>query len=234
MAFKTPPNGRWKRWLIGGVVAVVVLGVGGPFVYKQFVESDNPPALALPAPAPASAPAATPGPAPAANLDGSWKVGSGSQAGYRVNQKVAGQTATTVGRTNAVTGSATVSGGQLTAGTVSVNLAKLVTNEAERDEHVREGILETDQYPNAVFTLTKPVQLGTIAPGQVVQVPAVGQLTIHGATKPATFNLAVRQSGETLSVQGSTSIAFADYGVEPPATIPPTSQIEFLLQFNRS
>jgi polyisoprenoid-binding protein YceI len=160
-------------------------------------------------------------------------VASGSQAGYRVDQKVAGQTATTVGRTNAVTGSATVTGGQLTAGTVSVNLAKLVTNESERDEHVREGILETDQFPAAVFTLTKPAPLGTIAPGQVAQVPATGQLAIHGVTKPVTFNLAVRQSGNSLSVQGSTNVTFADYKIEPPATIPPTSKIEFLLQLSR-
>jgi polyisoprenoid-binding protein YceI len=231
MAFKTPTR-RWKRWLIGGVVAVVVLGVGGPFLYKQFVESDNPPALSLPVPG--SAPAAAPGPVPSASLDGTWKVASGSQAGYRVNQKVAGQTATTVGRTSAVTGSATVSGGQLTAATVSVDLAKLVTNEAERDEHVREGILETDQFPIAVFTLTKPTPLATITPGQVVQVPATGELTIHGVTKPATFALAVRQSGGTLSVQGSTTVAFADYRIEPPATIPPASQIEFLLQLTRA
>jgi polyisoprenoid-binding protein YceI len=232
MATKTPPTGRWKRWLIGGVIAVVVLAVGGPFLYKQFVESGNPPALALPSAEPAPAPA--PGPAPpAANLDGSWKVAPGSEAGYRVVQKAAGQSATTVGRTNAVSGSATVSGGQLTAGTVSVNLAKLVTNEPERDEHVREGILETDQYPNAVFTLTKPAPLGTITPGQDAHVPATGQLAIHGVTKPVTFNLAVRDSGGTLSVQGSTNVTFADYNIDPPATIPPTSQLEFLLKLNR-
>jgi polyisoprenoid-binding protein YceI len=236
MALETPPARRWRRWLIGGVVAVAVLGVGGPFVYTRLVESNNPPPLSLPAPgsAPASAPGPAPAPAPSASLDGTWKVTSGSQAGYRVNQNVAGQSATTVGRTRAVTGSATVSGGQLTAGTVSVNLAKLVTNEAERDEHVRDGILETDQFPTAVFTLTQPAPLGATTPGQVTQVPAVGKLTIHGVTKPATVNLAVRQSGTTLSVQGTTKITLADYGIEPPTTIQPTGQIEFLLQLSQA
>jgi polyisoprenoid-binding protein YceI len=232
MTLKTPPTRRWRRWLIAGVVVVAVLAVGGPFLYTRLVESNNPPPLALPAPT--SAPAPAPGPAPAAGLDGTWKVGSGSQAGYRVNQNLAGQTATTVGRTQAVTGSATVSGGQLTAGTITVNLAKLVTNEAERDEHVREGILETDQYPTAVFTLTQPAPLGAITPGQATQVPATGNLTIHGVTKPAVVNLAVRQTGATLSVQGTTSITLAAYGVEPPTTIAPTGQIEFLLQLSQA
>jgi len=228
MALKTPPTRRWTRWLIGGVVAVAVLGIAGPYLYKQFVESDNPPPLALPAPA--SALPAAPGPAPSAGLDGTWTVATGSQAGYRVSQNVAGQTATTVGRSKAVTGSATVSGGQLSEGTVTVNLAKLVTNEAERDEHVRDGILETDKFPTAVFTLTQPVPLSTIAPGQVTQVAAIGTLNIHGVTKPATINLAVRQTGGTLSVQGDTKVTLADYGVEPPTTVDPTGQIEFLLQ----
>ncbi|HEX4252191.1 MAG TPA: YceI family protein [Pseudonocardia sp.] len=232
MAIKTPPTQRWRRWLIGGVIAVIVLGVGGPFAYKKFVESDNPPPLSIAAPSAAATP--TPGPAPApapsAALDGTWTVAKGSQAGYRVNQNVAGQTATTVGRTHDVTGSATVSGNQLTAGTVSVNLATLVTNESERDEHVREGILETAQYPKAVFTLTQPAQLGTLTPGQVTQVPATGTLTIHGVTKPATITLAVRQSGDALSVQGITSVNLPAYGIDPPTTIQPTGQIEFLLQ----
>jgi len=96
MALKTPPIRRWRRWLIGGMVAVAVLGVGGPFMYTQFVESNNPPPLSLSTPE--SAPASAPGPAPSASLDGTWTVASGSQAGYRVNQNVAGQTATTVGR----------------------------------------------------------------------------------------------------------------------------------------
>jgi polyisoprenoid-binding protein YceI len=228
MALRTPAT---RRWLIGGVVAVVALGVGGPFAYKQFVESDNPPPLSIAAPEPAPAPA--PGVAPAA-LEGTWTVAKGSQAGYRVNQKVAGQTATTVGRTQDVTGSATVSGSQLTAGTVSVKLGTIKTNEPQRDEHVREGILETDQFPAAVFTLTRPAPMGTITPGQVAQVPATGELSIHGVTKPVTVTLAVRQNGETLNVQGIADVTLADFGIEPPTTIAPTSQIEFLLQLTQA
>jgi polyisoprenoid-binding protein YceI len=146
---------------------------------------------------------------------------------------VAGQTATTVGRTHDVTGSAAVNGGQLTAGTVSVKLAKLVTNESERDEHVRDGILETAQFPNAVFTLTQPTPLGTITPGQVTQVPATGTLAIHGVTKPVNVNLAVHQSGAALTVQSSIKINLADYNIDPPTTIAPTCQIEFLVQLTQ-
>ena len=33
---------HWKRWLIGGVVAVVVLAVGVPYVYIHFIEGPAP------------------------------------------------------------------------------------------------------------------------------------------------------------------------------------------------
>ena len=224
MSLKTPPTRRVRRWLFGGVVVVAVLGAGGPFLYTSYVERNNPPPLSLPAPT--SAPVTAP-----SGLDGAWTVTVGSEAGYRVTQQLwGGERATTVGRTAAVTGSATVSGGQLTAATVTVELAKLATNSAERDEHVRDGILETGQFPTAVFTLAQPEALGTITPGQAAQLPAVGTLTIHGLTKPATVNLAVRQTGGTLTVQGSTTIAFADYGIDPPTSIDPKCTIEFLLQ----
>ena len=33
---------RWRNWIIGAVVALVVLFVGGPFVYINFIKEDAP------------------------------------------------------------------------------------------------------------------------------------------------------------------------------------------------
>jgi len=32
---------RWQRWVAGGVVALVVLAVAGPFVYIHFIEGKS-------------------------------------------------------------------------------------------------------------------------------------------------------------------------------------------------
>ena len=228
MTLKTHLTSRWKHWLVAGVVAVAVAGVGGPFLYIQFNESGTPAPFSL----------STPESAPTAALDGTWTVASGSQAGYRVGEVVGGQRTTAVGRTGEVSGSATISGTQVAAGTVSVNLAAVESNESARDDHVRSLILHTDQFPAAVFTLTAPVELGTIPAGQLAHVPATGELTLHGVTKPATVNLDVSQSGDTLNVRGTTDVTFADYGIQRPtgglAKIDPASQIEFLLQLSQA
>ena len=47
MATPTPQKRSWLRWVIGGVVVVLVLVVGGPFVYIHFIEGDPPPKLSL-------------------------------------------------------------------------------------------------------------------------------------------------------------------------------------------
>src|SRR6516165_367123 len=97
---------RWLRWVIGAVVVVVLAMTLGPFVYIHFIEPDPPPRLQVTAGTTpttgASSEATSDSRAP---LAGTWTVGSGSQAGYRVNEVLFGQDNTAVGRTAAVTGS---------------------------------------------------------------------------------------------------------------------------------
>jgi hypothetical protein len=80
---------HWKRWLIAGIVVVLLLVVGGPFVYFQFIEGSAPKPFTL-----SKAKATT----AAVPLAGTWTVTSGSQAGYRVQETLFGQSHTAVGR----------------------------------------------------------------------------------------------------------------------------------------
>src|ERR1700722_5487409 len=95
---------RWVRWLIAAVVVVVVLAVGGPFVYIHFIEGPAPAPLKL-SNQPGTTTAGSSGP-----VAGTWKVGKGSRAGYRVQEVLVGQPNTAVGRTSAVTGTMTITG----------------------------------------------------------------------------------------------------------------------------
>lgn len=65
--------------------------------------------------------------------------------------------------------------------TFSVPLAGIDTGIALRNEHMRDNFLETKQYPNATFKLTK-IQPVVLKANQKVTVNADGDFTIHGVT----------------------------------------------------
>src|SRR5215469_666962 len=105
------------RWLIGSAVALVVLVVGGAWLYIHVIEGPAPAKLSLQSGSSASAsPAAAPTAAAAAtDVAGQWRVASGSVVGYRVQEVLAGQNNTAVGRTSDISGSMTISGTTVSA-----------------------------------------------------------------------------------------------------------------------
>jgi len=106
------PSRRWVRRVVGAVVVVVVLAVGVPFVYIHFIEGKAPAKLALTT----GAGGAT------VLLDGTWAIGPGSVAGYRVGEVLLGQNNTAVGRTSSITGSVVISGTTVTSAALTVDL----------------------------------------------------------------------------------------------------------------
>src|SRR5438132_14001197 len=112
-----------RRILIASIVAgVLILGAAGlGILYLVVFAGSSPQKLTLSSPGPStSASTSTDASAGA----GTWTVGSGSQAGYRVREKLASLSAPSdaVGRTTAVTGTLTLS--QAAAG-YSVTAAEL-------------------------------------------------------------------------------------------------------------
>jgi polyisoprenoid-binding protein YceI len=224
---------HWLAWLIGVVVAAVVLVVGVPFVYINFVEGKQPDALTLntTASAPSSGGAL-------ASVDGNWKVASGSQAGYRVHETLGGQSVTAVGRGTGVTGNLVIAGTNVNSATFTVDMTKIKSDQDQRDQRFLD-IVNTAQFPTATFTITKPIALGSIpAAGQTVSATATGNLTVHGVTKPVSVPIKANVSGNTIQVQGNITVTFADYGVQAPnianfVKVDPSGQIEFLLKLTK-
>ena len=100
---------------------MVLAAVLGPYVYIHFIEGPAPAKLALPTSSATTTTSKGSATAPSAStsaLDGTWNVGSGSQAGYRVQEVLVGQNATAVGRTTKIWGSMTISGSTVTKGVV--------------------------------------------------------------------------------------------------------------------
>jgi polyisoprenoid-binding protein YceI len=225
---------RWWRWIFAGAVVVVVLAVGAPFVYIHFIEGPAPAKLGL------TSTAAPGAPLTAAQFDGKWVVGKGSTAGYRVQEVLAGQNNTAVGRTSTVTGNLAIAGKNVSAATFVVDLRTVTSDQSQRDEQFNGRIMDTAQFPDATFKLTKPIALDRIPrTNETVSVKAIGTLTMHGQSKSVTATIQARDSGSTIAISGQIPVVFADWGIGNPSfgsfvKTEDNGLVEFLLQANRS
>ena len=230
--------------VVAAVVAVIGLAGGAGYVYYFSGLRSAPPQLSL-----SATPTAAATPAAITSLTGSWKVTTGSVAGYRIQELFVGQTSKheAVARTSTLSGGLTVSGdagGYLVSSlTFSVGLADLhsVDSVAGRDVTQRDGVvsrqLDVQQFPIATFTATSTSVPDGIT-SQPVDVTVTGKLTIHGVTKDVTIKAKAQLAGTKAEIAGSTSIAMTDYGVSPPqmpfVTVDSTLLIEFDIFLTRS
>jgi polyisoprenoid-binding protein YceI len=223
-----------RKGLIAGLVlAVAVLAVGVPYAYIHWVEGGQPPPLSVDSVATATSSAAAA--EPVTDLEGGWVVGTGSQAGYRVPETLAGQGTTAVGRTSTVTGSVLLTGATVSTGSISVDVGSISSDRSQRDQQFTERIMQASQFPTATFTLTKAIDLGTVpAVGTTVNATATGNLTLHGVTEAVSFPVTVKRSAASVAVAGAVPITYADYQIDNPSiggfvSVGDSGSVEFLL-----
>ena len=234
---------RWLRWLLVAAAAVVVLAVGGTFVYIHFIEGPAPAPLSLkPAPGPSASQASPAGQAgaTAASLSGTWQVAAGSQAGYRVKEVLLGQNNIAVGRTSHITGDLVIKGSTVTAAGFRVPMATIHSDQSQRDAQFDGRIMDVASYPVGSFALTHPISLAPApAAGTVKGYTATGKLTLHGHTRVVTFGLRAERTGGKIEISGAIPVTFADYGIGNPSfgsfvTTENHGVLEFLLDFGKS
>jgi polyisoprenoid-binding protein YceI len=222
--------------VVAAAVLAVALAVGAPYAYIHLIEGKAPARLDV-ATQPTSGAAASD--SASGSLDGTWTVGSGSQAGYRVNEVLFGQSSQAVGRTSAVAGQLILAGTQVRSGSFSVDLSKVSSDKRQRDAQFQGRIMDTASHPTATFKLVQPVALGPIpASGATIKATANGQLTLRGITRPVTVVVTARRNGDGFQVSGLIPVTFSDWSIPNPSFGPVTTddhgQIEFLLAFVRS
>lgn len=203
-----------RRLLIPLVIVVALIAavvIGGPLVYAAVgPKAEDPFSVTA---ATGSAASTTPRPASAEN--GTWSVASGSQAGYTVNEVLNGKALAVVGRTDKVTGSASVAGGKLTAGAVTVDAGSIATDNTGRDNYFRFTVISAGKYPQATFTLGAPVALPDLG-GQPVEVTVPGTLSLAGETRSVSADVKVVRDGDRIAAAGSIPFAVRDFGIDPP------------------
>jgi polyisoprenoid-binding protein YceI len=229
-------------WIAGGIFGVLIVGAlvvfGGVYIYIHFIEGPAPKPLALPkVTAPRHSAGTT---APVLAPTGMWQATDKSIVGYRVNEVLAGQNNVAVGRTHAVTGSITVKGTSVNTAAFTAQMASVHSDESQRDAQFDGRIMDVAQYPTATFTLTSPIDLGTVpATGVTVHESATGNLMLHGQTHAVTFPVSARYSGTSIDITGSIPITFATWGISNPSlggfvTTDSHGILEFLLIMERS
>jgi polyisoprenoid-binding protein YceI len=188
------------------------------------------------------------------DLDGTWTVDNSigefdvssdtftsAFVGYRVQEELAGVGAKTAfGRTPDVTGSLTIDGTEATAAEFTADLTTLVSDDSRRDGQLRNQAIETGQFPTATFTLTEPIDFGTVPTDEsTVSVDATGTLTLHGVTRTVTIPLDAKLVGDTIVVTSLFDITFADFDIARPSSavvlsVEDRGQMEVQLFFTRS
>ena len=238
--------------LIGIVAVIAVAGAAGIYGFAMLFLHPAPPAASLDpgSTRPAASIGALPTGAaatPPAGLDGTWSIDasigsfsdfSDSWVGYRVDETLAGNRANTaVGRTPDVTGTLAMSGTSITSVEITAAVQTLHSDDSRRDGQLHRQALETDQFPQATFKLTTPIDLGALpADGGTISATATGELTLHGVTKTVAVPIQGQLAGDVVKVVGSIEIQFADYSIDPPVSFAILSvedhgTIEFQLHF---
>ncbi|MBE7162847.1 MAG: YceI family protein [Williamsia herbipolensis] len=225
-----PDRRRRTVWIVVAAAVVVVLAVVGVVVGTSlYSAAENDKASAAPSVAASRAPSTL----DTGDLAGDWSVGDGSEAGYRVHEVLNGQDVTVTGRTDAVTGSATVDGTSITAAELTVQVGEIATDSEQRDSYFRDSALDVSAFPTATFTLTEPITDAVPSGTGTTTVEATGDLTLHGVTKSVTATLQVGLDGDGVDVSGSIPVTFEDYGVQAPdlgfVKVDPDGAVEFLV-----
>jgi polyisoprenoid-binding protein YceI len=208
--------------MAAGLVTVVVLAFAGTFVFIHFLAGPVPAPLALPK---LNAAAAGKGSSPAA---GTWTAGKGSLAGYRVREEFLGPGNSIVGRTSAVTGTAVIAHNDIASASFRVDLTTVAASGKAQPQLAK--ILGTASFPDATITLTRPIVTGSgLVTNKTFRVKAAGLLTMHGITRPVTFQASGRYGGSLLEAAGSIPVVFSDWNIHAPELLQNHGLLEFLL-----
>jgi len=145
-----------------------------------------------------------------------------SEARYRVREQLLGRSLPNdaVGRTQAIEGQivfrpdGAVDGAQ---SRVTVDLTTLRSDEARRDNYIKQNTLEVARFPKAEFQPTAARGLPwPLPPSGEFSFQLEGDLTIHGTTKPVVWDVRATVDGSRITGTATTTVTFADFGLTQP------------------
>ncbi|HEU5217505.1 MAG TPA: YceI family protein [Gemmatimonadales bacterium] len=125
-----------------------------------------------------------------------------------------------VGKSSAITGGIRLDGtGKVdSAGsTITVDLASLKSDRDRRDGFIKRRTLAVDSFPTASLTITEIRGLPAVLPSSgTLSLTLVGNFTVHGVTRPTTWEVSAVASGDSFAGKASTHVKFGDFNMTPP------------------
>lgn len=170
-------------------------------------------------------PPATPSASPSAEASVIYQIDmEQSTASYEVDEELADVgNNTVVGTTNQMQGQLLFddSLNPVIGSRVDVDLRFLATDSTRRDNYLYDNVLETGEFPLATFIVTGFSGLnGPLVDGQETTFQLIGDLTIHGVTNEATWEVTATLSGDTLTGSATTTFTLDQYDMEEPIVGP--------------
>lgn len=222
--------------LVIGLVVVVLVGVVAWFAYDNLYGSDAEDEFTLDEVVPTSVAGDDSDDAAAApsDLAGTWEVVAPSEAGYRIVEDALTSEKVVTGRTTSVTGTVVLSPTSLESAEITVDMASVTSDQPLRDTAFRDVLLDTAQFPTAVFEQDAPVDVEVPAEGETLAIEVPGTLRLKGVEQPATASIEGVVVDGVVTLVGTVEVVLADFGIEPPSipnvlTARDTGQIEFKL-----
>jgi polyisoprenoid-binding protein YceI len=146
---------------------------------------------------------------------------SSSEASFTIDEVLNGSPKSVVGTTDQVSGEIALDLSDTSTaqvGTIQINARTLTTDSDQRNNAIKNMILDTNDNEYITFAPTSVVGLPTsVTVGQSYTFQMVGQLTVAGQAHEATFDVTVTATdASTLQGSATTTIAYADWGISVP------------------
>lgn len=169
---------------------------------------------------------------------------TGNEARYRVREQLMGANLPNdaVGTTTQVTGSILAySDGRIVkdSSRIIVNITSLKSDKDRRDGFVQRRTMETDKYPTVEFVPSSVRGFkGPLPTSGPVTFEMLGDLTVHGSTHPAVWQVTAHADGKDIAGTATTAFTFKDINLDQPKvpivlSVADTIKLEYDFRFAR-
>ena len=198
----------------------------GNYGYGNASAASTAPAASTTASGASSSAATAPASSAAANAPGgatTYAIAADkSQAKVTVNEKLAALPAPSdaVLMTNAIQGQLFLGPDTkpVEGAKIMVDLRTLKSDKTQRDNYIRTNTLQADQFPLAEFVITGvDGWSGPLKEGQQSTFKILGNMTIHGVTKPVSFDTTATMQSGAVTGTATTNFKFEDFNMSPPS-----------------
>jgi polyisoprenoid-binding protein YceI len=146
---------------------------------------------------------------------------TGNEARYRVREQLVNLDLPNdaVGVTHQVSGVLLVNpnGSIVTdSSKITVNVAALKSDKDRRDTYIKTHTMETAKYPTVQLVPRTFLGLNTKPGAAPTEFDMVGDLTVHGVTRPTTWKVTAHVEGDDIVGTATTAFTFKDFSLDQP------------------